>query len=96
VKGFLNNLKQYVANIRCYANICKRIFACMRIFASEHLLECEIRIKLCEFRCRIFLKQIFAIIRKSHANIRFEANIRCNKYFFASNRICVCEYVRIF
>ncbi len=60
-KAFLNNLKQYAENIRWYANICKRILDCMRIFASEYSLGCEIRLKFCVF---------------SLVNEFFEANIR--------------------
>jgi hypothetical protein len=52
------------------------ISAGMRIFASEYYLECEIHIKFREYLLlNDILKQIFASLRKS------EANIRCNMDF---------------
>jgi hypothetical protein len=35
-------------------------------------------------------------MKKSSANIRSKANVRCNMYFFASNRIFVCESCEYF
>jgi hypothetical protein len=50
----------------------KRKFASMRIFASEYLLECEIRLKFCEY---------------SLQNEYFEANIRqCKKMYLFCNK----------
>jgi hypothetical protein len=42
------------------------------------------------------LKLIFASMRISEANIRSEANIFSNMYFFASNPIFLCDLCKYF
>ncbi len=65
------------ANIRLYANICKRIFA------SEYSLECEIRLKFCEYSLQIKY---------------FEENIRQYEYMYLfCNKLNICiRSLRIF
>ncbi len=70
----------------------------MRTFASEYSLECEIRLKFCEYS---HINEYFeANIRqneKCYGNIHSEANIRCNMYLFCIKlNICanLCAYFK--
>jgi hypothetical protein len=69
----------------------------MRIFPSEYSLECENRLKFCEYLLlNEYLEANIRQYEKILENIRSELNICCNMYFSASNRIFVCESVKLF
>jgi hypothetical protein len=73
-------MKRKFASMLIFASECSLV---LRIFSSEYSLECEIHLKICEYLLQNeYLKQIFASVRKCIC--------------LASNRIFICEFVRIF
>jgi hypothetical protein len=75
-KCFLYHLKQYEK----FTSL--RIFVCMRIFSSEYSLECEIRLKFCEYSLQNDYFE--AIIRQYEKMYLF-----CNK-----SNICIKKFVK--
>ncbi len=87
-------MKQVVANIRWYVNICRLIFAGMWIFASKYSHECEIRLEFCEY---LSINEYFEANIRQYEKILSEYSLwsECSvqHVYFASNWISVYEAI---